>query len=186
MPIILARFNSGYNQATKSEKVMKVKPKTGTWQCWTTNFSWKTSVDSVVLGILESRELTERTDWWAKQTPKWLASRKMCRTEELDTLHAAKKPVYGITPSIAWRREAKRDVRWKDEAGPMWMRLRMEPLLRQRWENLWEAGHGLQAFLSVGTTNQRNQLEDLWMTVTYLESVVWNVGSRQRDRRENL
>ena len=38
----------------------------------------------------------------------------------------------------------------------------------------------------VGTTNQRNQLENLWMTVTYLESVVWNVGSRQRDRRENL
>ena len=41
--------------------------------------------------MLESRELTERTDWWAKQTPKWLPSRKMCRTQELDTLHAAKK-----------------------------------------------------------------------------------------------
>ena len=99
MPIILARFNSGYNQATKSERVMKVINE-GEARLARGNVGQLTSIQRLMwmrcpghAGVkgTESRELTERTDWWAKQTPKWLASRKICRTQELVTLHAAKK-----------------------------------------------------------------------------------------------
>ena len=52
-----------------------------------------------------------------------------------------------ITPSIAWRREARKeealnDLPWKDERGPSSVRRTLEPFQRRHWGKFWETGWG--------------------------------------------
>ena len=76
---------------------------------WSTSTS-ENSCGCTALDMPEWREITEQTDWWAKQPSEfacfsedlkcWAASDTTC-------VHKAK----GITPLITWRREA-----WKEES----------------------------------------------------------------------
>ena len=130
------RFNK---IATKSEKW---EAQTGMCQ-WSTS-TFQNSCGCTALDMLEWREMTEQTDWRAKQP-----SQEACFLEDLKRWkawdstcgHKAKD----ITPSVSWRRETLKeealdDLPWKDERGPSSVRRTLEPFQRQRWGHVWETG----------------------------------------------
>jgi len=53
--------------------------------------------------------MTEQIAGGQSNPHKWLVSRKSRSVEELETLPAGTKPRKDITPSIAWRREARKE-----------------------------------------------------------------------------
>ena len=100
-------------------------------RCSTSNF--KDSSGWTVLDMLESKEMTEQTDWQAKK-PSQVAcvseGMKWWSVEELETLTYGHK-TNNTTPLIAWRTEALKekaldDLPWKDEKGPLSIRPTLE------------------------------------------------------------
>ena len=64
---------------------------------------------------------------------------KCCSFWDTTNRHKSKS----FTPSIAWRREARKeealdDLPWKDERRPSLVRRTLDPFQRQRWGNFWE------------------------------------------------
>ena len=125
------------------------------------------------LDMQEWREMTEQTDRRAKQ-PSQVASfsEDLKCWEAWDTTcgHKAKD----ITPSIVWRREARKeealdDLLWKDERGPSSIRRTLEPFQRQRWRNAWEtagAHMGFSERINSILNWTEYSLHDLYVTVT--------------------
>ena len=124
-----------YNVSWACYKKWKMKCEAQTGMCrWLTS-TFENSSECTALDMPQWREMTEQTEWWAKQP-----SQVVCFLEDLkcwgawDTTcrHKAKD----IIPSITWRRgawkaEALDDLPWKDERGPLSIRQTLEPFQRQ-------------------------------------------------------
>ena len=125
-------------------KKWKVKWEAQTGMCPCSTSTFENSYGCTAQDMPEWREMTEQTDWRAKQPPQvacFLEDLKCWGAWDTTCVYKAKD----IKPSIAWRRkawkeEALDDLPLKCERGPWSVRRTVEPLQRRHWGNLWETG----------------------------------------------
>ena len=134
---------------------------------------FETSCGYTALNLPEWREMTEQTDWRAKQP-----LQVVCVSEDLKCWgawdstcgHKAKD----ITPLIAWRRKAWKVETFynfpsKDQKGPKLMRWPLELFQRQRWGNFWEMGCSADGLFQV----HRHHLELNWSVLNKRSAGGW-------------
>ena len=164
----LKRWQSDHTATIRTDS-MKVEWEVQTGMCQWSTSTFENSCGCTALDIPEWREMTDQTDWRAKQP-----SQVVCFSEDLQCW-GARDTTCGykakdITPSITWRREAWKeealdDLPWKDERGLSSIRRTLEPFQRRHWGNFWEKecrAYGL--FLAHGFRLELNWTEQtkLW------------------------